>query len=108
MPALALPRGGLALAAIAAALILAGCGRSGAEDTGATSLPFDGRSPLVRPGRETRVLVELRRPSLATARVPAARQRAYVSSLGNEVRTLWSAPRAKGVALHHAAVFARV
>jgi Subtilase family len=54
------------------------------------------------------VLVELRRPSLATARVPAARQRAYVSSLGNEVRTLWSALRAKGVALHHAAVFARV
>jgi hypothetical protein len=71
-------------------------------------MPFDGRSPLVPPGRETRVLVQLRRPALAELGYSPARQRAYVSSLRNEVRALRSALQAKGVALRKPVVFARV
>jgi hypothetical protein len=97
-----------AAALAAVALLLGGCGGADVTDTGADSLPFDGRSPLVPPAREVRVLVELRRPSLAAARVPPARQAAYVSSLRNEVRALRSALQAKGVALRRPVVFARV
>jgi hypothetical protein len=93
---------------VAAALVLAGCGEADVTDTGADSLPFDGRSPLVPPGRETRVLVQLRRPALAKLGYSPARQRAYVSSLRNEVRALRSALQAKGVALRKPVVFARV
>jgi hypothetical protein len=46
--------------------LMSGCGgATGPEGTGAGSLPFDGRSPLVPPAGQVRVLVELRRPSLA-------------------------------------------
>src|SRR4051794_21046735 len=88
--------------------MLAGCGEADVTDTGADSPPFDGRSPLVPPGRETRVLVQLRRPALAELGYPPPRQRAYVSSLRNEVRALRSALQAKGVALRKPVVFARV
>ncbi|MFL5956985.1 MAG: S8 family serine peptidase, partial [Solirubrobacterales bacterium] len=81
-------------------------------DTEAGSLPFDGRSPLVPPAKEMRVLVELRRPSLATQAAGGAiapgRQRAYVSSLRNEVRALRSALEAKGVRLRRPVLYARV
>jgi len=103
-----LRRRSLAAAAVAAALSIAGCGGTDVGDTGAGSLPFDGRSPLVPQSRQTRVLVELRRPSLAAAGVPAARQRAYVDSLRSEVRALRSALQAKGIALRQPMVFARV
>src|SRR4051794_3130003 len=59
-----------------------------------------------------RVLVELRRPSLATrmraSRLDAAAQRAYVASLGDEARALESALEAKGVRLRHPVLLARV
>jgi hypothetical protein len=54
------------------------------------------------------VLVQLRRPSLAATGYAHSRQRAYVSSLENEVRALRSALQAKGVALRRPVVFARV
>jgi hypothetical protein len=95
------------------ALALGGCGgATGSADTGAGSLPFDGRSPLVPPAREVRVLVELRRPSLATqvarAHFGPGRQKAYVSSLTGEVRALRSALEAKGVRLRRPVLFTRV
>jgi hypothetical protein len=105
-----------ALAALAGgggALALAACGgATGPEGTGAGSLPFDGRSPLVPPARQVRVLVELKRPSLAAQMARqsfgAGRQRAYVSSLGDEATALQSALRAKGVQLRRPVLFARV
>ena len=73
----------------------------GVEGTGAGSLPFDGRSPLEPPSKRMRVLVELRRPSLAEQVAKEdyspVRQRLYVASLGNEARALQSALEAKGV-----------
>ncbi|MEA2430215.1 MAG: hypothetical protein QOI19_688, partial [Thermoleophilaceae bacterium] len=58
------------------------------------------------------MLVELRRPSLATqvgrARFGPGRQTAYVSSLTGEVRALRSALEAKGVRLRQPVLFARV
>ena len=95
------------------ALGLAGCGgATGPEGTGAGNLPFDGRSPLVPPAKEVRVLVELKRPSLAaqmeSQSYSAGRQRLYVGSLGNEARALQSALRAKGVQLRKPLLFARV
>jgi hypothetical protein len=94
-------------------VLMAGCGGvTGSEGTGAGSLPFDGRSPLVPPARQVRVLVELRRPSLAAQMArgsyPPARQRAYVSSLGQEVAALQSALEAKNVKLRQPLEFARV
>jgi hypothetical protein len=99
---------------VLAAALLAGCGggATGPGGTGAGSLPFDGRSPLVPPAKRMRVLVELRRPSLATqfadGALSAARQRAYVDSLRGEVGALRSALEAKGVRLRHPVLFARV
>src|SRR4051794_7802738 len=59
-----------------------------------------------------RVLVELRRPSLAAQVARGGygprRQRAYVSSLAGEVRALRSALEAKGVRLRRPVLFARV
>jgi hypothetical protein len=108
-------RAGLAaaVAALAPAAVAAGCGGAvGPGGTGGGSLPLDGRSPLVPQARQVRVLVELRRPSLAEqmARQPfsAGRQRAYVSNLGDEATALQSALRAKGVRLRRPLLFARV
>ncbi len=113
MPLLALRREGVAaVLAVAAAALCACGGPTGPEGTGAGSLPFDGRSPLVPQGRQVRVLVELNRPSLATQmarqRFGPGRQQAYVSSLGAEATALQSALRAKGVQLHKPLLFARV
>jgi hypothetical protein len=59
-----------------------------------------------------RVLVQLRRPSLATrmraGKLGAAAQRAYVASLGDEARALESALEAKGVRLRRPVLLARV
>jgi hypothetical protein len=59
-----------------------------------------------------RVLVELRRPSLATRmrarKLDGAAQRAYVASLGDEARALESALEAKGVRLGRPVLLARV
>src|SRR4051794_39652315 len=59
-----------------------------------------------------RVLVQLRRPSLATRmrvrKLGAASQRAYVASLGDEARALESALEAKGVRLRRPVLLARV
>ncbi|MEA2409453.1 MAG: hypothetical protein QOC77_14 [Thermoleophilaceae bacterium] len=101
------------LGAAVTVALLAGCGGAiGPSGSGAGSLPFDGRSPLDPPGKRMRVLVELRRPSLATqvrARGLSARaQRAYVASLGGEARALESALEAKGVRLGHTVLLARV
>jgi Subtilase family len=102
-------RRSLGVALVAGAVVAGGCGGPDLGDTGADSLPFDGRSPLVPPAKETRVLIQLRRPSLAEAGYRGgARRRAYVASLQNEVRALRSAQEAKGVALRHPRVFARV
>lgn len=100
-------------AAVAATALLASCGRAtGPEGTGAGSLPFDGRSPLVPPAKRMRVLVELRRPSLAeqVAKQDYSpnRQRLYVGSLGNEAKALQGALEAKGVKLRRPVLFARV
>jgi hypothetical protein len=100
----------LALAAAAAA----GCGGAtkGLAGTGAGSLPFDGRSPLSPQGKQVRVLVELKRPSLAEQVAKedysAVRQRLYVASLGNEARALQSALEAKDVRLRRPLLFGRV
>jgi hypothetical protein len=92
---------------------LSSCGGpTGLEGTGAGSLPFDGRSPLVPPARTMRVLVELRRPSLATQvasqTLSPARQKGYVASLRDEVTALRGALQAKGVKLRDPVLFARV
>jgi hypothetical protein len=95
-------------------LALAGCGAgaTGLSGTGAGSLPFDGRSPLIPPEKEMRVLVELKRPSLAEQMAKQdyspVRQRLYVDSLGNEARALQSALEAKGVRLRKPVLFARL
>jgi hypothetical protein len=98
---------------LAATVLLAGCGGAvGVSGTGAGSLPFDGRSPVEPAAKRMRVLVELRRPSLATRmrarKLDAAAQRAYVASLGDEARALESALEAKGVRLRHPVLLARV
>jgi hypothetical protein len=97
-----------------AGLALTGCGAEpiGKSGTGGGSLPFDGRSPLEPPAKRMRVLVQLRRPSLATQvrarKLDPAAQRAYVASLGDEARALESALEAKGVRLRRAVLLARV
>jgi hypothetical protein len=98
---------------VPAAIVLAGCGGPvGPSGTGAGSLPFDGRSPVEPAAKRMRVLVQLRRPSLATQmrarKLDAAAQRAYVASLGDEARALESALEAKGVRLRRAVLLARV
>jgi hypothetical protein len=104
---------GRSAALVLCVVVLAGCGgATGPEGTGAGSLPFNGRSPLVPPAKQVRVLVELRRPSLAAqmrkrSYAPGA-QRAYVSSLGQEVAALQSALEAKNVKLRRPFEFARV
>jgi Subtilase family len=74
--------------------------------------PLELRSPQVVAGTSARVLVALRRPSLAelNARTPqsAVRQRAYVRSLHHEARALMSALTAKGVRFGRPVLFARV
>lgn len=74
--------------------------------------PLELRSPQVVAGSSQRVLVSLRRPSLAklNAKTPQspARQRAYVRSLHREVRALMSALTAKGVRFGRPVLFARV
>jgi hypothetical protein len=84
----------------------------GLSGTGAGSLPFDGRSPLEPAAKRMRVLVQLHRPSLATRmrarKLDGAAQRAYVASLGGEVRALESALEAKGVRLGRPLLLARV
>jgi Subtilase family len=104
-----LRRAAICLAAVA----LAGCGGAeGLHGTGAGSLPFDGRSPLVPPARHMRVLVELKRPSLAekvaTEDYSPVRQRLYVASLANEAKALQGALEAKGVRLRRPVEFGRV
>ena len=74
--------------------------------------PLELRSPQVVAGTSARVLVGLRRPSLAeldakTAQSPL-RQRAYVRSLHHEERALISALEAKGVRFGDVVLFARV
>jgi hypothetical protein len=74
--------------------------------------PLELRSPQVVAGTSARVLVALRRPSLAqldaqTSQSPA-RQRAYVRSLHREARALMSALEAKGVRFGQPLLFARV
>jgi hypothetical protein len=107
-------RKGLALVVLAVvAGALGACGGAvGPEGTGAGSLPFDGRSPVAPQGARVRVLVELRRPSLAeqVASQPygPGRQRSYVSSLHDEVNALQSALRAKGVELRRPVLYGRV
>ena len=101
------------LSAVGLLALLAGCGGPvGVAGTGAGSLPFDGRSPVEPPAKRMRVLVELRRPSLATRmrarKLDAAGQRAYVASLGDEARALESALEAKGVRLRRPVLLARV
>jgi hypothetical protein len=74
--------------------------------------PLELRSPQVVAGTSVRVLVALRRPSLAdlNAKTPQSppRQRAYVRSLHHEARALMSALTAKGVVFGHPILFARV
>src|SRR3954470_12261307 len=105
----ALRRAAVGLAAVA----LAGCGGpDGLHGTGAGSLPFDGRSPLVPPAKKMRVLVELKRPSLAekmeSEDYSPVRQRLYVASLANEAKALQSALEAKGVMLRRPVLYGRV
>jgi hypothetical protein len=74
--------------------------------------PLELRSPQVVAGTSARVLVALRRPSLAelharTKQSPL-RQRAYVRSLHHEARALMSALTAKGVRFGRPVLFARV
>ncbi|HEX6714243.1 MAG TPA: S8 family serine peptidase [Thermoleophilaceae bacterium] len=74
--------------------------------------PLELRSPQVLAGTSARVLVALRRPSLAeldakTHQSPP-RQRAYVRSLHREARALMSALDAKGVRFGRPVLFARV
>jgi len=74
--------------------------------------PLELRSPQVVAGTSARVLVALRRPSLAeldakTHQSPT-RQRAYVRSLHREARALMSALHAKGVNFGRPVLFARV
>jgi hypothetical protein len=74
--------------------------------------PLELRSPQVVAGTSARVLVGLRRPSLAelNARTPQSprRQRAYVRSLHHEERALMSALNAKGVRFGQPVLYARV
>ena len=74
--------------------------------------PLELRSPQVVAGTSARVLVALRRPSLAEleAKTPQspARERAYVRSLHREARALMSALDAKGVRFGDPILFARV
>jgi hypothetical protein len=74
--------------------------------------PLELRSPQVVAGTSARVLVALRRPSLAEldAKTPQSplRQRAYVRSLHRETRALMSALEAKGVRFGDPILFARV
>ena len=74
--------------------------------------PLELRSPQVVAGTSARVLVGLRRPSLAEldAKTPQTplRQRAYVRSLHHEERALISALEAKGVRFGDPVLFARV
>ena len=74
--------------------------------------PLELRSPQIVAGTSQRVLVGLRRPSVAQLmtrrRLPAADQRAQVRSLQREARALMSALTAKGVSFGHPVVFARV
>src|SRR5690348_10354441 len=74
--------------------------------------PLELRSPQVVAGTSARVLVALRRPSLAEldAKTPQSpiRQRAYVRSLHHEERALISALEAKGVRFGDLVLFARV
>jgi hypothetical protein len=74
--------------------------------------PLELRSPQVVAGTSARVLVGLRRPSLAelVASKPQtpARQRAYVRSLHHEERALMSALAAKGVRFGRPVLFARI
>lgn len=74
--------------------------------------PLELRSPQVVAGTSARVLVALRRPSLAdlNAKTPQSpvRQRAYVRSLHHEARALMSALNAKGVRFGDPILFARV
>ena len=74
--------------------------------------PLELRSPQVVAGTSARVLVALRRPSLAEldAQTPQSpvRQRAYVRSLHREARALMSALEAKGVRFGRPVLFARV
>src|SRR4051812_49829322 len=74
--------------------------------------PLELRSPQVVAGTSARVLVSLRRPSLAQldAKQPQSprRQRAYVRSLYREERALMSALEAKGVSFGRPVLFARV
>src|SRR4051812_27034387 len=74
--------------------------------------PLELRSPQVVAGTSARVLVALRRPSLAELHArekqSPSRQRAYVRSLHHEARALMSALTAKGVRFGRPVLFARV
>ena len=98
-----------ALAAAGAAVAVALSAGGGPADPAA--IPFDGRSPRVATGERMRIVATLRRPSLAERmkreRLAPPDQRAYVNSLGREVRALESALRAKQVELARPVLFAR-
>jgi hypothetical protein len=74
--------------------------------------PLELRTPQVVAGTSQRVLVALRRPSLAELDEQRpqsrARERAYVRSLHREARALMSALDAKGVRFGRPVLFARV
>ena len=75
--------------------------------------PLELRSPQVVAGTSARVLIGLRRPSLAEAveqgqQRGAAQQRAYVRSLDREARALMSALEARGVDFGRPVLYARV
>lgn len=113
----------LAAIAVAQLALLAGVGlqdqkpltnaekRAERADVGGP-FPLDLRSPQVVSGTSARVLVALRRPSLAqldaTRKQSAKDQRAYVRSLHREARALMSALDAKGVRFGRPVLFARV
>jgi len=115
-------RAGLALAVAAAAAVLAvvlfsgGAGPIPGVQPPPTSLadpvPYDGRSPLLVPETEQRVLVELLRPALGeqeNARALGAEdQRTRIASLKREQITLRSGLAARGIVFRDVVSFYRV
>ena len=105
---------GAALLAFAAALALAAgvvAGRSAGERAVPAATVLDGRSPRVDERGRVRVLVALRRPSLAqraAERLDPREQRAHVRSLRGEARALQGALRARGVSIERPVELARV
>ncbi len=115
------PGRGVLAALLLLAVVLAGAGGAGTGGEGgsapgappalADAVPYDGRSPREPAGERQRVLLELGRPALgavvATRRLDAAEQRAYVASLRREAKALRGALDARGVKLEDVVEFER-